>query len=206
MRRQLAAVAAVIAIAATATACNEDTSATGGRSEKPATADKTPGRQGSQPAQGGQGADKGDSGDKGGVKQRGTAATLKGLKPGEQLDVTFKDWSDKVTTTNQFSRPKPGEKYVAAQFELVDTGTVQYEDSPQNGAKAVDDKGQSYKGTVLTNASVSPVLDAGLKLPVGRKALGWIVFQVPEKFDARTVQFGLDSGLASQQAEWAVKK
>ncbi|WP_162890122.1 DUF4352 domain-containing protein [Streptomyces olivoreticuli] len=204
MRRQLAAVAAVMAIAATATACNEDTNATGGQSSKPATADKSPGRQGSQPADGGNG--KGDKGSEGGVEQRGTAATLKGMKPGEQLDVTFKDWNDKVTTTNQFSRPKPGEKYVAAQFELVNTGTVQYEDSPQNGAKAIDDKGQSYKGTILGSASVSPELEAGLKLPVGQKALGWIVFSVPEKFNAQTMQFGLNSGLASQSAQWSIKK
>ncbi|MEU2871108.1 hypothetical protein ABZ769_18145 [Streptomyces olivoreticuli] len=201
MRSQLAAVAAVIVLAATATACNEDTAATGGQSDPSAASSKNPAPQGSQPTQGGNG-----KGSKGEGQPRGAKITLKGLKAGEQLDVTFKGWADPVTSANQFGQPSVGNKYVAAQFELVNTGTLSYEDSPMNGAKVIDDKGQHFTGTVVSDVSVGPELDAGLKLPVGEKALGWIAFSVPDSIKAESVTFGMNSGLAPQTGQWSIKK
>ncbi|MEU7168094.1 DUF4352 domain-containing protein [Streptomyces morookaense] len=193
MRRPLAAVAVVLAVAATATACNDNT-----KPADPAATGKGPAAQApSAPAQG-----QGD-GKSGAV---GGKVTVKGNKPGEQLDVTLKNWADPAKSDNKYTPPKPGKKYVAAEFEIVNTGTAPYADSPQNSASVIDAQGQKTNASTLASVAEGASLGADLKLAAGQKATGWIVFTVPENDTVKTVQFAMNSGLASQPGQWAVKK
>ncbi|MGW1194725.1 DUF4352 domain-containing protein [Streptomyces sp. NPDC002536] len=197
MRRPLAAAAVVLAIAASATACDDNT--------KPAD-DKGAGSQApSNPAQGAGGTaqDQGKGGQSGAL---GVKKTIKGTKSGEQLDVTLKNWVDPAKSDNKYTPPKPGKKYVAAQFEIVNTGTAPYADSPTNSSRVIDAQNERYNASVLSSIAEGPSLAADLKLATGQKTEGWVVFSVPEKTTVASVEFSMDSGLSKDAAQWTLKK
>ncbi|MGK5547167.1 DUF4352 domain-containing protein [Streptomyces sp. URMC 127] len=199
MRRQLLTAAAVIVLATTATACNGD--GTDPAADASAPADKSPAAQQPNPA----GQDKGQDKDKGGAHALGGKLTLKGKKAGEQLDVTLKAFADPAHSDNKYNKPAAGKRFVAAQFELVNTGTVAYSDSPSSDAKVVDEQGQAFTQT-MGSVTEGPKFPVTVNLAQGAKALGWVVFSVPESSKPAKVQFTLDNGFADETGEWTLKK
>ncbi|MFF7725189.1 DUF4352 domain-containing protein [Streptomyces sp. NPDC008001] len=209
MRRKLATAAVVIALAATATACNGD--GTDPAADASAPAGKSPAPKQPDPAQGqgstGQGGDKGQgNGDKGGdAHAMGGKLTLKGKKAGEQLDVTLKTLADPAHSDNKYLQPSAGKRWVAAQFELVNTGTAAYSDSPSSGTKVIDEQGQAFTQT-MGSVTEGPKFPVTVNLAPGAKALGWVTFAVPENSKPAKVQFTLDGGFANETGEWTLKK
>lgn len=134
----------------------------------------------------------------------GDTLTLKGIEDGEQLDVTLKRWLPTAKPATEFDIPQDGKRWAAAQFELVNTGSKVYADSPQNGAKAADSQGQRFDSW-FGEISAGPAMSSDVSLPKGEKALGWIVFEVPKDSKIVSVQFGMNSGFSDQTGQWAVK-
>lgn len=134
----------------------------------------------------------------------GDTLTLKGMEDGEQLDVTLKQWLPTAKPATEFDIPQDGKKWAAAQFELVNTGSKVYADSPQNGAKAADSKGQRFDSW-FGEISAGPGMSSDVSLPKGEKALGWIVFEVPKDSKVVSVQFAMNSGFSDQTGQWSVK-
>ncbi|WP_367135456.1 MULTISPECIES: DUF4352 domain-containing protein [Streptomyces] len=212
MRRQLLTAAAVIVLAATATACNGD--GTDPAADAGASAGKSPAAQGAGGQGGGQDKDKGqdkgqgqdkDKGQGGDAHAVGGKLTLKGKKAGEQLDVTLKGFADPAHSDNKYLQPAAGKRWVAAQFELVNTGTVAYSDSPSSGAKVIDGQGQAFTQT-MGGVTEGPKFPVTVNLAQGAKSLGWIVFSVPENSKPAKVQFTMDGGFANETGEWTLKK
>jgi hypothetical protein len=104
------------------------------------------------------------------------------MEAGSKLDVTVVKVVDNAKSSDEFTAPESGNRWIAVQFRLVNTGTKAYSDSPQNGAQVADDQGVSLKP--------------------GAKALGWVVFEVPKASKMATVQFAMDSGFAEETGEW----
>ncbi|MDT0451150.1 DUF4352 domain-containing protein [Streptomyces hesseae] len=210
MRRQLSTAAIVIALAATATACNSDgvdAKPDNSASQGAATAD--PGKGGADKggadkggaAQGG--ADKGSAG-QGGSQVTGNTVTIK-AKNGAQIAVTLKNFADPAQSDNKFMKPSAGKRWVAAQLEIVNTGTEVYDDSPANGVKVTDEQGQAYTHSIgSTTAGAN--MPATVKLSGGQKALGYVVVSMPESAKVKAISFTPDSGFAKESAEWTVKK
>jgi hypothetical protein len=119
----------------------------------------------------------------------GDTLTLKGIEDGEQLDVTLKKWLPTAKPATEFDIPQDGKRWAAAQFELVNTGSKVYADSPQNGAKAADSQGQRFDSW-FGEIKAGPSMSSDVSLPKGEKALGWIVFEVPKDSKVVSVQFG----------------
>lgn len=134
----------------------------------------------------------------------GDTLTLTGMEDGEQLDVTLKQWLPTAKPATEFDIPQDGKRWAAAQFELVNTGSKVYADSPSNGAKAADSKGQRFDAW-FGEISAGPAMSSDVSLPKGEKALGWIVFEVPKDSKVVSVQFGMNSGFAEQTGQWSVK-
>jgi hypothetical protein len=133
----------------------------------------------------------------------GDAITLSGNVTGSKAAVTAMKVVDPTTSTDGFSTPAAGSRYVAVQFQIQNTGTVAYDDSPINGAKVIDASGQQFDATITSSVSAGPVFPATVKLPPGEKALGYIVFEVPTTSKVTAVQFSMDSGFADS-GEWTV--
>ena len=134
----------------------------------------------------------------------GDTLTLKGMEDGEQLDVTLKQWMPTAKGADEFNIPSDGKKWAAAQFELVNTGSKVYSDSPSNGAKAADSQGQRFDAW-FGEIAAGPAMSSDVSLPKGEKALGWIVFEVPKDSKIVTVQFAMNSGFSDQTGQWSVK-
>jgi hypothetical protein len=134
----------------------------------------------------------------------GDTITLSGSASGSKAAVTAMKVVDPTTSTDGFSTPAAGSRYVAVQFQIQNTGTVAYDDAPSNGAKVIDVSGQQFDSTLTSSVSAGPIFPASLKVPPGEKALGYIVFEVPTTSKVAAVQFSMDSGF-SDSGEWTIK-
>ncbi|MFW3473642.1 DUF4352 domain-containing protein [Streptomyces microflavus] len=192
MRRTTITLAVTAALLLTATACTGDDITTKptktGAAEQPA----------SEPAEAPE-----DEPTKATVAKVGDTITLKGQEDGEQVDAVLKKVVDPAQPKDEFFTPADGSRWVAAQFELTNTGTKPYSDSPSNGAQVADADGQRFSAT-FADTTAGPSMTSEAKVPPGEKVLGWITFEVPKNSKVITVQFGLNSGFADQTGQWKV--
>ncbi|MFE9886864.1 DUF4352 domain-containing protein [Streptomyces scopuliridis] len=190
-RTTIAAIAAGLLLTATACGGNDEITTKpkpAATAEAKATADETP----AEPAP-----------SKATAAKVGDTITLKGFEDGEQLDVTVTKWVDPAKGKDEFFTPEDGNRWVAAQFELVNTGTKVYADSPANGAQVADNEGQRF-GTTIADVTAGPSMTSAAKVPPGEKALGWIVFELPKGSKVASIQFAMNSGMADQTGQWDI--
>lgn len=135
------------------------------------------------------------------VAKVGDTITLKGTEDGSKLDVTVVKTVDPAKPADEFTAPEDGHRWIGVQFQLLNTGSKAYSDSPGNGTQIVDAQGQQFTST-FADISAGPSMASGVNLKPGAKALGWVVFEVPKASKAAVVQFTMDSGFADQTGEW----
>jgi Domain of unknown function (DUF4352) len=133
----------------------------------------------------------------------GHTLSLTGINAGEKLDVTVVKVVDPARGT-ELSSPPSGKRLVAVQFRLRNTGSTTYNDSPDNGAKVVDTKGQGFDSAITDTTSAGPNFPATTTISPGGKALGFIVFEVPTGSKIAMVQYALDSGFSTDVGQWKV--
>ncbi|MER5675784.1 DUF4352 domain-containing protein [Streptomyces sp. NPDC002238] len=192
MRRTTTALAAAALLVATLTACQDEITTEPtktGAAEAPA-ASETP-------------ADAEPTPTKTTAAKVGDTITLTGNEDGEQVDATLKKWITGAKSADDFTAPEDGNVWVAAQFELTNTGKAVYSDSPSNGAQVADTDGQRFQAT-YADITVGPSMTSSAKVPPGEKVLGWITFEVPKASKIASVQFALNSGYADQTGQWTV--
>lgn len=131
----------------------------------------------------------------------GDTIALKGTEDGSKLDVTVVKTVDPAKSSDEFTAPEDGHRWIGVQFQLLNTGTIAYGDSPGNGVKIADTQGQQFTST-FADISAGPSMAGSVNLKPGAKALGWVVFEVPKASKADVVQFTMDSGFADQTGEW----
>ncbi|MFE3657262.1 DUF4352 domain-containing protein [Streptomyces sp. NPDC059165] len=134
----------------------------------------------------------------------GDTITVKGMQDGEQLEVTVKKIVDPAKPADEFFSPEDGKRWIGVQFQLVNTGSKPYDDSPSNGVQIADTEGQRF-GTVFGEIKSGPSMAASVTLPPGEKALGWIVLELPKASKAATVQFSMNSGFSNQTGQWKLQ-
>lgn len=100
------------------------------------------------------------------------------------------------------SAPNKGNRFVAVQLRLTNVGTLNYDDSPSNGAALIDVEGQQYTSAFFDSAEGAPL--GSPKIAVGAMRLGFITFEVPKSVDLALFQFTLDSGFGPETGEWIV--
>ncbi|MFJ3173781.1 DUF4352 domain-containing protein [Streptomyces roseus] len=134
----------------------------------------------------------------------GSTLTLKGAKDGEQVAVTVVKWTDPAKPSDDYTKPKDGFRYVAAQLRLENTGTAPYDDTPGNGAQLADEQGQQFTST-FAEVTAGPQFPGSVKIAPGGKGLGYVVFEVPADAKITTLHFALNSGFADQTGQWDIK-
>lgn len=112
---------------------------------------------------------------------------------------------DQREVQQRLRNPALRQTWVAGQFEIKNTGSSAYSDSPNNCVQAADASGQRLSATFVSGISNGPIMTSDMKLTPGDKALGWIVFEVPAGTKVATVQFTPNSGMADQTGQWAIK-
>lgn len=134
----------------------------------------------------------------------GNTLELTGTGSGAVMAVTVTAVADPARGADFLSSPEAGERLVAVQFRLHNTGTATYSDSPSNGAEVIDEQGQGFNATVA-QVTAGPAFPAGVHIAPGDTALGYVAFEVPESSRLARVQFTLDSGFANRTGQWAVQ-
>ncbi|MDH6116666.1 hypothetical protein ABH930_001065 [Kitasatospora sp. GAS204A] len=135
------------------------------------------------------------------VAKVGDAIALKGMDKGASDDVSVVKVVDNVQSTDGISKPADGKRWIAVQFQIKDSGSTAYSDSPENGTTVVDDKGQSYN-SVIADTGAGQSFPVPLNIAPGDTALGYITFEVPTDAKIVKAQFTLDSGFADQTGQW----
>ncbi|MFJ4821706.1 DUF4352 domain-containing protein [Streptomyces bacillaris] len=194
MRRTIIAVIAAAGLLLTATACTDDEITTA--PSKTGAAEESKKAEPTEPAA----EEEAEKPSK--DAKVGDTIALKGNE-GEKVDAVLKKWVDDAKSADEFFKPADGKRWVAAQFELTNTGEKPYVDSPSNGAQVADAEGQRF-GATFADIADGPSMTSDANVPQGEKVLGWIVFEVPKTSKVVTVQFALSSGFASQTGQWKV--
>ncbi|WP_371496598.1 DUF4352 domain-containing protein [Kitasatospora sp. NBC_00374] len=134
----------------------------------------------------------------------GDTLELAGSQAGERMAVTVTQVVDPAFPSTGFDSPSPGDRLVAVQFRLSNTGTAPYSDSPSNGAQVIDSTGQGFNAVIAGTSTAGPAFPAGVRVAPGESALGFITFDIPARSAVAKVQFTLESGFAAQTGQWTV--
>lgn len=135
----------------------------------------------------------------------GSAINLNGVNAGDEIQVTVVKVVDPDTSTDGFSSPSAGNRYVSVEFQIVDNGKNAYKDDPQIDATVKDAAGHSFQVALLGgNTAAGPQMDSSTNLAPGDKALGYITFEVPTGDQVAVVQYGLNGGMFGAVGEWQV--
>ena len=131
----------------------------------------------------------------------GGSIALTGLSGEEKISVTLVKVADPATSSDQYTRPGAGKRWVAVQIRVTNTAATAYSDSPANGATLVDAQGRHYSST-FGDTTLGQAMDSEVKLAPGDSALGVVVYEVPSGQKVSEFQFSLDSGFADQTGRW----
>ncbi|GJF32964.1 hypothetical protein KNE206_56640 [Kitasatospora sp. NE20-6] len=135
----------------------------------------------------------------------GDTLELAGREPGSVMAVTVTAVADPAEAADGFSAPEAGERLVAVQFRLHNTGTATYADSPYNSAAVIDEQGQGFGAAITTRTTAGPAFPGAVHVAPGDTALGYIAFEVPAAARLARVQFTPDSGFADRTGRWALQ-
>src|SRR5262249_39978401 len=108
----------------------------------------------------------------------GDTLDLDGMDAGEKVSVTVMSFVDPAKPASPVFAPDAGDRFVAILFKLVNTGTVDYEDSPASGSTVIDSTGQRYDAS-LEATTAGTAMSSDLTLAPGASAIGFITFEVP---------------------------
>lgn len=132
----------------------------------------------------------------------GHTINLTGLQAGEQMAVTLVKVADPAQPTTEFDTPQTGKRLVGIQLKLTNIGTEVYKDSPDTSATLVDTGGQRFNSTLVSEITAGPVFPGPVTITAGDSAVGFVVFEIPTRSAAASLQFALDSGSSSQTGQW----
>jgi hypothetical protein len=134
----------------------------------------------------------------------GDSITIKGIEAGEQVQVTLKKIADPAKPADEFFSPEKGNRWIGAQYEILNTGAKVYADTPGNGSQVADTEGQRF-GPVFADITAGPSMTNDATVQPGDKVLGWLVYEVPENAKLASIQFAMNSGFADQTGQWSLQ-
>jgi hypothetical protein len=134
----------------------------------------------------------------------GSPITVTSIDGGSEVTVVVKKIVDPTRSTKEFVAPAPGSRYVAVLFQITNTGTALYDDIPSIDANVSDAEGRQFDSAITEGVTAGVQMPDSVTLLPGRKALGYIVFEVPNASKVTSVQFGMEGGLGDT-GQWQVK-
>jgi hypothetical protein len=120
---------------------------------------------------------------------------------GHTATVTLVRVIDPAQPANQYEAPDSGNRYVAAEFKIVNTGAA-FQPSPTSNATAFDSASHSFN-TGYADISGCPSFASNLTLNPGDVADGCVVFQVPSSAQITKIEYVEQEGAGT--GVWAVQ-
>lgn len=116
------------------------------------------------------------------------------LAPGSRIKVgsaiiTLNGIVDPFISTNQFSKPKAGDRWVTIDVTITNDGTGEYSFNSLFDWKAKDADAFTYGADISASSAASPFLSTGKLAAKGDQARGVVGFAIKEGAVLKTVQF-----------------
>jgi hypothetical protein len=129
----------------------------------------------------------------------GDTITLTGTNIGVRLDTTVAGLVDPAEAS---SPPQAGDRYVGVELRLASTG-IAIHDSPLESARLRYDGGAA-KPVLGVAADCSHTFDGTVRIDVGAKASGCLLFQVPEGAEPRELVLALEQVPFAAGGRWSL--
>ncbi|NUS86855.1 MAG: DUF4352 domain-containing protein [Streptomyces sp.] len=192
MHRSIAAAAAVVALTAALTACN----GSDGDGDKAGTTKKGTHSSGALEPGGEKSPEAAPSGASSTGAKLGDTLSLTGIvglgeTTAPTADVTLNKFVDNAKAQGAYFGPRNGNRLVAAEFTVVNTGTVTYSDAPYAAPTVVDTAGTAHNGKP-GDPTDGESLSITMTLSQGERATGWVIFDVPKDAKIASVTWQMD--------------
>ncbi|MFE3197574.1 DUF4352 domain-containing protein [Embleya sp. NPDC059237] len=129
----------------------------------------------------------------------GDTLTLTNAK-GVPVDVTLVKLVDPASSSNQYLKPKAGNRYVAIQWKIVNSGDQPITDTPNFGSHLIDADGQQF-GSSFGETSAGPAFPSSVSIPPGGVRLGFVTYEVPTAAKITTIQLQI-SMMSTNTGQW----
>jgi hypothetical protein len=147
-----------------------------------------------------------------------TKPTTTTTKPssGSTSTISFKDGNgnpykvdlivlyDPISGADQYTTPKAGFRFVAADFRITDTGSNQISDDANLNATVIGQNGQTYTADFDSMSGCTNFSEGEYQLNPGESATGCVAFQVPNNVTVAKVRWSPNFGIGSF-GEWSIK-
>lgn len=122
----------------------------------------------------------------------------------DTLAVTLTKVIDPATGADQFTTPDAGNKFVAAEFSIKNTGTQTYHDDANNNVTVIDSSTQAHTSDVNSVSDCTNFNLGEYTLAPGDTESGCVVFQIPQNASVSKAQF-LDNEGNGNGGEWTIQ-
>lgn len=133
----------------------------------------------------------------------GGTLPLQGADPALRVNATVNRLVNPATPASDLVRPQAGNKLVAVEITLANTGQTAYGDAPAAGAVLIDGAGRQYR-SALADVGEGQGFGGSVTVAAGDSRTGVIVFELPEPAQPVTFRFGPSGGPAGQTGEWTL--
>ena len=131
----------------------------------------------------------------------GDTITLTGTNVGVRLRTTVTGVDDDVTAARP---PRAGTRYAGIGLRLVSTG-IAVHDSPLQNALLRYGAGEETPPVLGVEADCSNGFDGTVRIDVGERARGCLLFEVPESARPRELQLALETVPAEAGGRWGLR-
>jgi hypothetical protein len=131
----------------------------------------------------------------------GDTITLTGSNIGVRLDVTVTGLIDPSRTARP---PRPGKRYVAVGLRMQSTGITILDDDLNEGLVRYGPSGRA-RAVLGVKAGCSHGFQRMVRIDVGSKARGCVLFEVPRSARPRQFQFALEGVPAEAGGRWRLR-
>ncbi|MGO4418465.1 hypothetical protein AB4Z54_06815 [Streptomyces sp. MCAF7] len=191
MHRSIAAAGVVVALTAALTACN----GSDGDGDKAGTTKKGTHSSAAAEPGGEKSPEAAPSSASSTGAKLGDTLSLTGGRPLGQggvptVNVTLNKFVDNAKPALGAAEPEDGNRLVAVEFTIVNTGTATYGDIPYNPPTVIDAAGGEHSGKP-GHPTVGDALGNGMIMNIlaGQRDTGWVIFDVPKGVKVTTVTF-----------------
>lgn len=119
-----------------------------------------------------------------------------------KMEVTLTQIIDPAKPANEFGTPDNGNRFVGAKFSIKGI-SGEFSDDANTDAVLIGSDGQTYQPDFNDIAGCTNFNAGSYSVSPGQTTIGCVVFQVPERVQVQSIQWG--GGFGATPATWTVR-
>lgn len=123
---------------------------------------------------------------------------------GNPYTVQLTQVIDPAQGADEFDQPNAGYRFVAAVFDITDTGAKSISDDANNNSTVVGSDDQDYTADFDSVSECTNFNDGEYQIDPGQSSTGCVVFQLPTSVTVAQVQWSPNGGFGGSFGSWDV--